>query len=116
MAAVSSLPGVIELLSRMRLATGDQVSAFEMMPRFGIEISVKHIPGVRDPFDQPYYWLAGKFVNLDQGEETDIGAIDDGFISITPIHYDLTAYEFLKQMESWTWDQDRPSGASSQSS
>lgn len=54
MAAVSSLPGVIELLSRMRLATGDQVSAFEMMPRFGIEISVKHVPGVRDPFDQPY--------------------------------------------------------------
>ncbi len=70
----------------------------------------------KDPFDQPYYWLAGKFVNLDQGEETDIGAIDDGFISITPIHYDLTAYEFLKQMESWTWDQNRPSGASSQTS
>lgn len=63
----------------------------------------------KDPFDQPYYWLSGKFVNLDKGDETDLSAIDNGFISITPIHYDLTAYEFLSQMESWTWDQEAPS-------
>lgn len=64
----------------------------------------------RDPFDQPYYWMSGKFVNLDEGEETDISAIDAGYVSVTPIHYDLTAYEFLKTLDEWSWD-----GASAQS-
>jgi 5'-nucleotidase len=58
----------------------------------------------RDPFDQPYYWLSGRFVNLDQGDETDLSAIDAGYVSVTPIHYDLTAYEFLKALDDWKWD------------
>lgn len=58
----------------------------------------------RDPFDQPYYWLSGKFVNLDQGDETDLSAIDAGYVSVTPLHYDLTAYEFLKALDDWSWD------------
>lgn len=56
-----------------------------------------------DPFNQPYYWLTGRFVNLDDGENTDLEAIDQGYISVTPIHYDLTAYEFLDQLRAWEW-------------
>ncbi|MSO77607.1 MAG: FAD-binding oxidoreductase [Alphaproteobacteria bacterium] len=48
--AVATLTGVIELLSRLRLASGDQVTAFELLPRFGIDISLLYVPGVRDPF------------------------------------------------------------------
>lgn len=70
----------------------------------------------KDPFDQPYYWLSGKFVNLDKGDNTDLGAIENGFISITPIHYDLTAYDFLAEMESWTWPQSVRSASSNQTS
>lgn len=66
----------------------------------------------KDPFDQPYYWLSGTFVNLDKGDETDLSAIENGFISITPIHYDLTAYDFLAKMEGWTWDQPAPRSSS----
>lgn len=58
----------------------------------------------RDPYDQPYYWLSGKFVNLDQGDETDLSATEAGFVSVTPIHYDLTAYEFLSELDDWSWD------------
>jgi len=57
-----------------------------------------------DPYDQPYYWSSGKFVNLDKGTDTDLAAIEDGFVSVTPIHYDLTAYEALKEVETWTWE------------
>jgi len=46
--------GVIELLSRLRAATGDQISAFELIERFGIHLACKHVHGCRDPFDQPY--------------------------------------------------------------
>jgi FAD/FMN-containing dehydrogenase len=54
LAAVRDVPGVIELLSRLRLATGDQISAFEFMERFGIDLAIKYIPGVRDPLSDKY--------------------------------------------------------------
>ncbi len=56
-----------------------------------------------DPFNQIYYWMGGRFVNLDEGEDTDLEAVESGHVSITPIHYDLTAYEALREMETWTW-------------
>jgi len=56
-----------------------------------------------DPMQQPYYWTGGQFVNLDEGADTDLGAIDDGYVSITPIHYDLTAYSHLDRFAAWDW-------------
>jgi len=53
-AAVRDVPGVIELLSRLRLATGDQVTAFEFMERFGIDLAIEHVHGVRDPLADRY--------------------------------------------------------------
>ncbi|WP_457653093.1 5'/3'-nucleotidase SurE [Rhodocaloribacter sp.] len=57
-----------------------------------------------DPSNQPYYWLTGRFVNLDEGADTDLAAIDNGYVSITPLHYDLTAYEALEALRSRSWD------------
>ena len=57
-----------------------------------------------DPFDEPYYWLSGRFVNLDDGEDTDVEAVENGLVSITPIHYDLTARDFLTTVEGWKLD------------
>lgn len=67
-----------------------------------------------DPHDQPYYWLAGTFVNLDKGENTDLAAIEEGYVSITPIHYDLTSYEFLDKLTGWSWE-DQESSQSAKS-
>ncbi len=58
-----------------------------------------------DPFNQPYYWLSGSFVNLDDGENTDLAAVEGGYISITPVHYDLTAYAYLEDLAAWKWDE-----------
>ncbi len=57
----------------------------------------------RDPLNRPYYWLGGRFVNLDDGHDTDLHAIDQGYVSITPIHYDLTAYDHISRIEGWDW-------------
>ncbi len=59
-----------------------------------------------DPFDRPYYWLTGTFVNLDEGDDTDVGAIEAGRVSITPIHYDLTAYAHLDSLRTWSWQEE----------
>jgi 5'-nucleotidase len=62
----------------------------------------EHFDGRLDPYDQPYYWLTGQFVNLDEGAtDTDLAAIDGGYVSITPIHYDLTAYAWLDELRTW---------------
>lgn len=45
-----------------------------------------------DPTGRPYYWLGGRFESLDDGEDTDLAAIADGAVSVSPLHYDLTAY------------------------
>ena len=56
-----------------------------------------------DPLNQPYYWLSGRFVNLDEGEHTDLEAIENGFVSLTPIQYDLTAHPLLAELRRWDW-------------
>lgn len=53
----------------------------------------------RDPSNQPYYWLTGKFVNEDQGEDTDDWALQNGYISVVPSMHDLTDYSALKTMQ-----------------
>ncbi|HEX3603950.1 MAG TPA: FAD-binding oxidoreductase [Steroidobacteraceae bacterium] len=53
-------PGqALELLARLRTAAGDQVTSFELIPRIGVEMTVKHVPGVADPlgFDCAWYLL-----------------------------------------------------------
>ena len=49
----------------------------------------------RDPFDRPYYWLGGQFVDLDGGDDTDLAAIAGGYVSVTPLQFDLTAHAHL---------------------
>lgn len=56
----------------------------------------------RDPFDRPYYWLGGRFVDLDEGADTDTSAVAEGYVSVTPLHVDLTAYDALAHVRAWT--------------
>ncbi len=55
-AAVPSPRAAVTLLSELRDASGDAVSSFELIPRAGIDLTTKHIPGVVDPLDQHYEW------------------------------------------------------------
>jgi 5'-nucleotidase len=49
-----------------------------------------------DPRGRTYYWLDGALEVQDEGDDIDIHAVRDGYVSITPIHLDLTAYDHLK--------------------
>lgn len=54
-----------------------------------------------DPNNRVYYWLTGKKMILDSGIDIDDSALMDDYVSVTPIHYDLTNYKFLEEMEKW---------------
>lgn len=58
----------------------------------------------RDPFDRPYYWLGGEFIDLDEGRDTDLSAIKSGYVSVTPLHHDMTAYEQIDALSAWAED------------
>ncbi|WP_167398285.1 5'/3'-nucleotidase SurE [Flavobacterium crocinum] len=53
------------------------------------------------PFGKDYYWLAGKFVNEDQGEDTDEWALANGYVSVVPVQFDLTAHHSIQQLNTW---------------
>ena len=53
----------------------------------------------KDPRGIPYYWLTGKFDNEDTGDDTDIWALENGYISVVPSMHDLTNYSALKKMK-----------------
>ncbi len=54
-----------------------------------------------NPQGKEYYWLTGKFINLDHGEDTDVWALENDYISIVPVHFDLTAHHFIKKLNLW---------------
>jgi D-lactate dehydrogenase (cytochrome) len=56
LAAVSDPRAAVTLLARLRAASGDSVSSFELIPRIGIELTTAHIPGVTDPLGAPHPW------------------------------------------------------------
>ena len=54
-----------------------------------------------NPLGREYYWLSGKFVNNDKGEDTDEWALENEYVSITPTQYDLTAHHAIKNINHW---------------
>ena len=55
----------------------------------------------KTPFGKDYYWLTGEFINQDKGEDTDEWALSNGYISIVPVQFDLTAHHAIQQLNSW---------------
>ena len=51
-----------------------------------------------DPKGRKYYWLTGKFVNYDKGEDTDEIALENHYISIVPVQYDITAHSAISKL------------------
>ena len=56
LAAVRDPAAAVELLGTARAMSGDQVTAFELMPRIGLDFTLKHIPGTVDPMPARYDW------------------------------------------------------------
>ncbi len=54
--AVPDVRAAVTLFSELRETSGDTISSFELIPRIGVELTVRHIPGVTDPLGQPYAW------------------------------------------------------------
>ena len=56
------------------------------------------------PQGRIYYWMTGKFVSEDKGEDTDEWALANGYISVVPVQFDLTAYHAIQDLHSWDFN------------
>lgn len=54
-----------------------------------------------DPRGRPYYWIGGEAPTGVDEQGTDIGAVSQGKISVTPIHLDMTAFDLIDEVEHW---------------
>jgi len=59
----------------------------------------------KTPQGRDYYWLTGEFVNYDKGTDTDEFALEQGYISVVPVQYDLTAHHYMQQLNTWPFEQ-----------
>lgn len=66
--------------------------------RFFSDVVVEKV----DPRGKKYYWIGGDMVRWEGGKEADFQAIQDGYVSITPIHLDMTNYDTIKELRRWS--------------
>ena len=59
------------------------------------------ITRANDPSGREYFWIGGGTVNWRGAEDSDFQAVEDGYVSVTPLHLDLTNYKLLEEIRAW---------------
>jgi len=80
----------------------DELKGF-MITRQGLRVYRDALDARTDPRGKPYYWIGGEFPTGVREEGTDYGAIKAGYVSITPLQLDLTAWEAMEPLKNWNW-------------
>lgn len=78
----------------------DQIKGIQIT-RLGLRIYRDELVKRMDPRDRPYYWIGGEFPTALPTEGTDAGALQAGYVSITPLSLDLTDEDRLGTLRSW---------------
>lgn len=60
-----------------------------------------------DPHKRDYHWLTGYFEKLEENEDTDQWALENNYVSVVPVHYDLTAHYALTTLQQWNLDAEK---------
>jgi 5'-nucleotidase len=69
--------------------------------RLGRRVYTDSITRAKDPNGKEYFWIGGGGVEWSADEGTDFWAVNEGYISVTPLHLDLTNYKLLSDVEQW---------------
>jgi 5'-nucleotidase len=75
------------------------------LTRLGRRVYSDSIKKMQDPWGRPIYWIGGGSIEWSGPENSDFRAIEEGFISVTPLHLDVTHHAILESAESWWRDQ-----------
>jgi 5'-nucleotidase len=74
------------------------------LTRLGRRVYSDSIKRMQDPWGRPIYWIGGGSIEWSGPEDSDFRAIEEGYISVTPLHLDVTNHAMLQSPESWWLD------------
>jgi 5'-nucleotidase len=103
----NGLPAEILLNVNVPLLKEEEINGFRLT-RQGLRVYHSRLDERLDPRGRPYYWIGGDAPTGVPERGTDIGALAEGCVSITPLHLDLTAYHSLTDLNTWLWDEGIP--------
>jgi 5'-nucleotidase len=82
------------------------------LTRQGLRVYHSRLDERTDPRGRPYYWIGGDAPTGVPERGTDVGALAEGFVSVTPLQLDLTSYRTMTELNTWQWDHEsNPYGA-----
>jgi len=96
----NKMPGNVLLNINVPYLSFDDLKGF-LITRQGLRVYRDELIRREDPRGRPYYWIGGEAPTGVPEEGTDIGALNGGYVSVSPISLDLTAYNCLDHFRSW---------------
>lgn len=79
---------------------GDAIKGIRVTT-LGRRVFSESLMETKDPWGRRMYWIGGGQISWSGGEDSDFRAVQDGYISVTPLHLDLTNYDLLEDVKGW---------------
>jgi 5'/3'-nucleotidase len=98
--AIDSFPRDTLLNVNLPPIPGDQVKGVRVT-HLGSRVFHEEVARMKDPWGRDIYWIGGGHVTWSGGADSDFRAIGEGFISVTPLHVDMTNYDLLEAARGW---------------
>ncbi len=106
---------VIEQILKQKPAAGAlfnvNIPVLERGPIKGVKVLPQNVSPYTEKFDRrvnprgrTYFWASPDFLCPDPHPGTDVEALGEGYISVTPLKFDLTDHVQLAQLQTWNWD------------
>jgi 5'-nucleotidase len=106
--------GVIEQLLSHNPAAGSlfniNIPVLEMGPVRGVKVMPQNVSVYREQFarrvnprGRTYFWAGSDFLCPEPHPDTDVTALSEGYITVTPLQFDLTDHKRLEELRNWCW-------------
>ena len=99
----NGLPSEILLNVNVPLLPQEDIRGFRLT-RQGLRVYHGRLDEGKDPRGIPFYFIGGDAPTGVPERGTDVGALAEGYVSVTPLQLDLTAYRALTDLNTWTWE------------
>lgn len=96
------LPKAILLNINIPAIPRDRIKGIRITKQYTLEFE-ERFDRHTDPFGKVFYWLAGTGTPISYEQDTDMEAIKEGFISVTPLMFDLTNHNTIEGIKKWDW-------------
>jgi 5'-nucleotidase len=98
--AVRDFPKETLLNINLPPVPGDQVKGVKVT-HLSSRVFSEEIALMKDPWGKDIYWIGGGRITWSGGADSDFRAVADGYISVTPLHMDMTNYDLIEVVRQW---------------